>query len=57
LEKGNICFCKSLRYFPINLVYVTNVDSNNVSVISGFSNSVIATVTVGTTPFGIGVNP
>lgn len=37
--------------------YVTNLGSNNVSVINTSSNSVIATVPVGSRPFGIAVSP
>jgi len=36
---------------------VANSGSNNVSVIDGNTNSVIATVSVGTSPEGVGVNP
>jgi YVTN family beta-propeller protein len=38
-------------------VYVTNSASNTVSVIDTSSNTVIATVPVGTTPYGVAVNP
>jgi YVTN family beta-propeller protein len=38
-------------------VYVTNVDTNNVSVIDTDTNTVKATVTVGANPYGIAVNP
>src|SRR3990172_4946493 len=40
-----------------NRVYVTNADSNNVSVIDGATNKVIATVPVGSSPLGVYVNP
>ena len=40
-----------------NRVYVTNADSNNVSVIDGATNKVIATVPVGSSPLGVCVNP
>ncbi len=40
-----------------NGVYVANAGSNTVSVIDGNSNAVVATVTTGATPLGVGVNP
>jgi len=40
-----------------SLIYVTNEDSNTVSVISGASNEVIATIPVGKRPRGIKVSP
>jgi YVTN family beta-propeller protein len=40
-----------------NRIYVANAGSNTVSVIDGTTNTVVATVTVGTTPFGVAVNP
>lgn len=40
-----------------NVIYVTNEDSNTVSVISGTSNEVIATIPVGKRPRGIKVSP
>jgi YVTN family beta-propeller protein len=40
-----------------NTIYVTNHDSNTVSVINGANNIVIATVPVGNHPMPIGVNP
>ena len=40
-----------------NRIYVANHDSNNVSVIDGASNTVVATVAVGTGPYGVAVNP
>lgn len=42
---------------PINRIYIANYHSNTVSVIDGKINSVIATVTVGSGPYGVGVNP
>lgn len=41
----------------VNRIYVANKYSNNVSVINGFTNNVIATVSVGVKPYGIAVNP
>ncbi|MDQ8739018.1 hypothetical protein [Paenibacillus sp. LHD-38] len=43
----------------INRIYVGNFNSDNVSVIDGASNNIIATVTVGDGPalFGITANP
>jgi YVTN family beta-propeller protein len=38
-------------------VYVTNVNSNTVSVIDTATNTVIATIPVGTTPQGVAVTP
>lgn len=40
-----------------NQIYVTNLNSNNFSVISGLSNTVITTIPVGSGPFGAWVNP
>lgn len=40
-----------------NVIYVTNEDSNSVSVISGASNEVIADIPVGKRPRGIKVSP
>ena len=39
------------------LVYVTNVDSNTVSVISTATNSVVDTISVGVNPEGLALNP
>ncbi|WP_396133233.1 YncE family protein, partial [Bacillus thuringiensis] len=39
-----------------NLIYVTNANSNNVSVINGNTNAVFATVPVGIFPISVGVN-
>ena len=38
-------------------VYVTNINSNTVSVINAATNTVAATVDVGNHPSGIAVNP
>jgi YVTN family beta-propeller protein len=40
-----------------DMIYVTNRDSNTVSVIDGKTNSVIKTVKVGVHPIDIGLNP
>jgi YVTN family beta-propeller protein len=40
-----------------NIIYVTNHDSNTMSVINGANNTVIATIPVGNHPMAIGVNP
>ena len=40
-----------------NRIYVTNDSSDNVSVIDGASNTVVATVAVGSYPHGVAVNP
>ncbi|OPD41742.1 YncE family protein [Bacillus thuringiensis] len=40
-----------------NRIYVTNVNNDNVSVISGAANVVIATISVGSSPVGVGINP
>ena len=40
-----------------NRIYVANYGSNNVSVIDGASNTVVATVAVGSDPDGVAVNP
>ncbi|MCH8871177.1 HYR domain-containing protein, partial [candidate division KSB1 bacterium] len=37
--------------------YVTNLSSNNVSVIATASNTVVATVAVGSSPFGVAITP
>jgi YVTN family beta-propeller protein len=39
-----------------NLIYVSNLNSGNVSVIDGYANSVIDFISVGNSPRGIGVN-
>lgn len=41
----------------VNRIYVANFNSNDVSVINGDTNTVIATIPVGTNPAGIDVNP
>jgi len=38
-------------------IYVTNNVSNNVTVIDGASNTVTATVSVGSSPISVAVNP
>lgn len=40
-----------------NMIYVTNYDSNDISVINGKTNSVSATISVGKKPIAIAVNP
>ena len=40
-----------------NRIYVANDCSDNVSVIDGASNTVVATVAVGSGPYGVAVNP
>lgn len=40
-----------------NRIYVTNQGSDNVSVIDGFFNVVIATIKVGVSPERVDVNP
>ena len=37
-------------------IYVANDESNTVSVIDGTTNTVTATITVGSTPFGVAVD-
>ncbi len=45
-------------YNPANgMVYIANRDSNDVSVIDGASNRVVATVAVGLSPNGVAVDP
>jgi YVTN family beta-propeller protein len=39
------------------LAYVSNADSNSVSVIDTSTNTVVTTVAVGNSPFGVAVNP
>ncbi|WP_255300921.1 hypothetical protein [Bacillus thuringiensis] len=41
----------------MNRIYVTNNNSNNVSMIDGNTSTVIATVSVGASPYGVGVRP
>ncbi|WP_346426550.1 YncE family protein [Bacillus thuringiensis] len=40
-----------------NRIYVTNANNDNVSVISGAANAVITTISVGSSPVGVGINP
>jgi len=40
-----------------NRIYVTNLDSDNLSVISGATDTVVATLQLGTGPRGVGLNP
>ena len=40
-----------------NQIYVANMNSNNVTVIDGATNTATATVTVGSQPMAIAVNP
>ena len=40
-----------------SLAYVTNDDTNNVSVIDTATNTVVATVPVGKIPVGVGISP
>src|SRR5207245_1204178 len=40
-----------------NRIYISNFNSNTVSVINGATNAVVATISVGTNPRGLGVNP
>jgi YVTN family beta-propeller protein len=43
---------------PTNgLVYVTNSNSNTVSVINPATNTVVATIPVGGAPYGVAINP
>ena len=43
---------------PTNgFVYVTNADSNTVSVMNPKTNTVVATIPVGNTPYGVAINP
>ncbi|MDE3023320.1 MAG: YncE family protein [Pseudomonadota bacterium] len=47
-----------IAYAPSsNSIYVTNINSNNVSVINPATNTVTATITVGTNPYGIAYAP
>ena len=50
-------FCSLNIYVQCTRAYVTNQTSNNVSVINTATNTVVATVTVGTTPAGVSVSP
>jgi len=40
-----------------NVIYVTNVGDNTVSVINGNTNTMVQTIPVGNGPVGVGVNP
>ncbi len=40
-----------------NLIYLVNMDADNVSVVDGAANQLVANVKVGSKPNGIGVNP
>ena len=40
-----------------NRIYVTNVASNSVSVIDGWTNQVRTTIPVGVDPYGVAANP
>ncbi|WP_235550673.1 hypothetical protein [Paenibacillus sp. Soil750] len=40
-----------------NRIYVTNTTNNNVSVINGITNTVVATIPVGSNPRSVAVNP
>ena len=40
-----------------NRIYVANYYSNNVSVIDGAGNTIVATVPVGNSPWGVAVDP
>ncbi|PEQ45635.1 YncE family protein, partial [Bacillus cereus] len=40
-----------------NFAYATNSGSNNVSVIDTSTNTVVATVLVGNSPFGVAITP
>jgi YVTN family beta-propeller protein len=50
-----LCLC-SVSAFAQN-GYITNTGSNNVSVIDTMTNTVIATIPVGTFPWGVAVSP
>jgi YVTN family beta-propeller protein len=39
------------------LAYISNADSNTVSVIDTSNNTVVATIAVGNSPFGVAINP
>ena len=45
-----------IAYAP-NIIYVTNIGDNTVSVINGNTNTMVQTIPVGYGPVGIGVNP
>lgn len=47
----------NMDYATWGKIYVANWGSNNVSIINGNTNTVVGTISVGTNPFGIGVNP
>ncbi len=52
-----LVFLASFKLTAQNLGYVANTGSNSVSVVDLDSNVVIATVGVGSSPFGVAVNP
>ena len=55
-----LIFTVAIGWLPVQaqpFAYVTNGFSNNVSVINTASNSVVATVTVGSVPYGVAITP
>ena len=53
---GSLVFEFSSFEYPV-YAYITNTDSNTVSIIDTTTNTVTATVNVGSYPFGVAVNP
>ncbi|MGC8673350.1 MAG: YncE family protein, partial [Thermoplasmata archaeon] len=53
--------CMNVPNVPVftspNMIYVANYNSNNVSVINGQTNTVVQTISVGSSPDAIGVDP
>ena len=55
-----IAFISLIYSFSSNaepFAYITNVSSNNVSVIDTSNNTVTTTISVGTNPYGVSVSP
>ncbi|WP_161964488.1 MBG domain-containing protein [Mucilaginibacter endophyticus] len=59
INNGTTPITATIKARPLSsdFAYVANYGSNNVSVVSTLSNTVIATIPVGTKPFGVSVNP
>jgi YVTN family beta-propeller protein len=57
---GVFLFCiffSSTAVYAAPFAYIPNLGSNNVSVIDTATNTVVATITVGSGPYGVAVNP
>ena len=52
-----VCGVAGMHAFAAPFAYITNQTSNDVSVIDIATNTVVANVPVGASPFGVAVNP